>query len=188
VPALAAGAASTQNFSAYVYACSGASDSIIVTADSTNAAMESNGANNSLAKSLSCLAVPVGPVLPPVIPGIPPPGTLPTLKPDLKITNISSAPGPFAGWQVKATVKNVGAVNSAGFDIKLYRDGAYRDTINVPGMISGGQATFTFPNYSLMCVAGSHYTMRAVVDTAGAITESDETNNSYQENWGCPPP
>ena len=185
VPALAAGTASTQNFSAYVYSCSGVSDSVMVTADSTNVAMESNGANNSLTKGLSCLAGSVGPVLTPVTPVVPPLA----FKPDLKITNIACVPGPFAGWQVKVTVKNMGSLNSTGFDIKLYRDGAYKDTINVlGGIVAGGQATFTFPDYSLMCATGSHYTMRAVVDTAGVISESDETNNSYQENWGCPPP
>lgn len=177
-PALAIGAASTQNFSGYAYACTGVSDSVVVTADSTNVAMESNGGNNSMTKSLSCLVL--GPmVVPPLV----------ALKPDLKITDISCVPGSWVGWQVKVTIKNIGSLDSTGFDIKLYRDGAYKDTINVlGGIVAGGQATFTFPDYNHMCADGSHYTMRAVVDTAGVISESDETNNSYQENWGCPPP
>jgi len=176
-PALAGGAASTQSFTGYAYACTGVSDSVVVTADSTNVANESNGSNNSMTSTFSCLVL--GPVMPPLV----------ALKPDLKITDIACVPGPFAGYQVKVTVKNIGSLNSTGFDIKLYRDGSYKDTINVlGGIVAGGQATFTFPTYSHICALGTHSTMRAVVDTAGVIGESDETNNSYQENWGCPPP
>jgi hypothetical protein len=177
VPALAAGAASTQNFSGYTYACSGVSDSVVVTADSTNVALESNGGNNSMTKTFQCLVLgPVGPI-----------GPLLLLKPDLKITDIAYSPAPSNA--VKVTAKNIGTLDSGGFWIKLYRDAIHVATINVPGgIVAGGQTTLTFPGYHHICALGIHSTMRAVIDSEGVVNESDETNNSYQEAWGCPPP
>ncbi|MFA5401066.1 MAG: CARDB domain-containing protein [Dehalococcoidia bacterium] len=171
VPSLAAGAASTQYFSSYSYTCSGVSDSIVVTADSTGLASESNEANNSMTTTFSCLVL--GPVVPPLM----------VMKPDLKITNIS-----YDAGKVKFTVKNEGALNSGGFDVKLYRNGVYKDTVTISGgIVAGGQATFTFPAYHHICVLGSHDTMKVTADTGGTISESDETNNSRSEYWGCPP-
>ncbi len=173
-PALAAGAASTQSFSGYAYACTGVSDTVMVTADSTNVANESNGGNNSMTSTFSCLVL--GPVMPPLV----------ALKPDLTITNISFQPAPLN--KVSFTVKNAGTLNSGGFDVKLYVGGAYKDTVHIPGgIVSGGQATFTFPMYHHVCVIGTHTTMMVTADTGGAISESDETNNSRSEWWGCPP-
>jgi len=174
VPTLAAGAASTQYFSAYSYACSGVSDSVVVTADSTNVANESNGGNNSMTTTFSCLVL--GPVMPPLV----------ALKSDLTITNISWDPAPVG--KVKFTVKNAGTLDSGAFDVKLYVGGTYKDTVHVlGGIVHGGQATFTFPNYHYLCVIGSHATFKVTADTGGAISESDETNNSRSEWWGCPP-
>jgi subtilase family serine protease len=112
-------------------------------------------------------------------------------KPDLKIVDLSASPASFFGWQVRVTVKNIGKLNSGGFKIKLYRDGASKDTVSIPGLLTGAQATFTFPNYNFGCPAQANppnYTMRAVADADNEIGESDETNNAYQESWGCPPP
>ncbi len=173
VPVLAVAAASTQSFSAYAYLCTGLSDSVVVTADSTNVAVESNGANNSMAKTFTCLSIgSVGPML--------------ALKPDLKITDIAYGPAPSN--TVKVTAKNIGTLDSGGFWIKLYRGGIHVGTINVPGgIVAGGQTTLTFPSYHHLCEVGAHSTMRAVIDSEGVVNESDETNNSYQETWGCPP-
>jgi|GEM_PF-2038774 len=170
-PSLAAGAASTQSFSAYSYACSGASDTLAVTADSTNVANESNGGNNSMTTTFSCLVL--GPILPPLV----------LLKPDLTITDISYAPN-----KIKFTVKNAGTLDSGAFDVKLYVGGALKDTVHIAGgIVAGGQATFTFNGYNHLCVVGSHYTVKVTADTGGSVSESDETNNSRSEYWGCPP-
>jgi subtilase family serine protease len=175
VPALAAGAASTQNFSAYVYSCSGVSDSVVVKADSTNVAMESNGANNSLTKSLSCLVLgPVAPV-----------GPLLALKPDLIVTNIGFLPPPSG--KVTFTVKNNGTLAAGGFDVRLVIGGILRDTSHIGALNAGATASGTFNNYHHICVVGSHATVKVEVDPGGAVTESDETNNSRSEWWGCPP-
>jgi len=171
VPSLAAGAASTQYFSSYSYACSGISDSIVVTADSTGVAIESNGANNSMTTTFSCLVL--GPIMPPLV----------VMKPDLTITDIS-----YSGGKIKFTVKNQGVLDSGAFDVKLYVGGALKDTVHIAGgIVAGGQATFTFTDYNHLCVVGSHYTVKATVDTGGSVSESDETNNSRSEYWGCPP-
>jgi hypothetical protein len=174
-PALAIGAASTQNFSGYAYACSGVSDSVVVTADSTNVAMESNGGNNSMTKSFSCLVL--GPVVPPLL----------LLKPDLTITNIAYGPAPAN--TIKFTVKNAGTLDTGAFTVKLYVGGILKDTVTIGGgLVAGGQATFTFPNYHHICVLGFHSTMKVVADTGSTVNESDETNNFREETWGCPPP
>jgi len=173
-PTLAAGAASTQSFSAYAYACSGVSDTVVVAADSTGVAAESNGGNNSMTTTFSCLVL--GPVVPPLV----------AFKPDLTITNISYDPAPIS--KVKFTVKNEGAMDSGAFDVKLYMGGVYKDTVHVlGGIVHGGQATFMFPNYHHICVIGSHVTVKVTADTGGVINETDETDNSRSEWWGCPP-
>ena len=173
VAALAAGAATTRSFAGYVYTCSGISDSVMVTADTTNVAMESNGANNSMTKTFNCLIlVPLGPML--------------VLKPDLTITQITYLPLPLN--RVSYTVKNVGSLNAGAFDVKLYVGGVYKDTSHVAALNAGSQATNTFPVYHHpICAVGSHSTMKVVVDTGAAVTESDETNNTRSELWGCPP-
>ena len=126
------------------------------------------------------------PELVPVVPALDP---AMVLKPDLTITDLAPAPAPLFGWVVKATVKNAGKVNSGGFAIRLYRDGAQRDTLNVPGLVAGAQATLTFPAYSFGCPENApDLTMRAVADPGNQIAEADETNNAHQETWGCPPP
>jgi len=176
VPSLAASGASTQSFSGYSYTCGGTSDAISVTADSTGLAGESNEGNNSMTTTLSCLVV--GPVVPL--------GPLLALKPDLTITNISYDPAPAS--KVKFTVKNAGTLDSGAFDVKLYMGGVYKDTVHIAGgIVHGGQATFTFPNYHHICVLGSHVTVKVTADTGDAINESDETDNSRSEYWGCPP-
>jgi len=173
VPSLAAGAASTQSFSGFSYACSGASDAIVVTADSTGVADESNEGNNSMNTTFSCLIVGPLTVDPPLL----------ILKSDLIITQISYDVG-----KVKFTVKNQGVLDTGPFDVKLYVGGVYKDTVTIAGgLVAGGQATFTFPHYHHFCVIGSHTTVKVTADTGGTINESDETNNSRSEYWGCPP-
>jgi hypothetical protein len=175
-PALASGAASTQSFSAYAYLCTGVSDSLAVTADSTNVAMESNGANNTMTKTFSCL------VLGPVVPL----GPLVALKTDLTVTQITYLSPPLN--RVSYTVKNTGTLNAGAFDVKLYVGGVYKDTSHVAALNAGSQATNTFPIYHHpICMMGSHSTMKVVADTGAALAESDETNNSRTEIWGCPP-
>jgi len=174
-PALAAGAASTQYFSGYAYLCSGVSDSVVVAADSTNVANESNGGNNSMTKTFTCFVL--GPILPPLV----------ALKPDLTITNISFGPAPAN--TIKFTVKNAGTLNTGAFNVKLYVNGIAMDTVAIlGGLVAGSQATFTFSDYHHICALGSHYTIKAVADSSATVSESDETNNSRTEWWGCPSP
>jgi subtilase family serine protease len=176
VAALAAGVATTRSFAGYAYLCTGISDSVVVTADTTNVAMESNGANNSMTKTFTCLAL--GPLVPL--------GPLVALKPDLTITQITYMPLPLN--RVSYTVKNSGNLNAGAFDVKLYVGGVYKDTSHVAALNSGSQVTNTFPVYHHpVCMIGSHSTMKVVADTGAALTESDETNNSRTEIWGCPP-
>ena len=124
--------------------------------------------------TFTCLVL--GPIFPPLV----------ALKPDLTITNISYDPAPAN--KIKFTVKNAGTLDSGAFDVKLYVGGALKDTVHIlGGIVAGGQATFTFPTYHHVCVIGSHTTVKVTADTGGTINESDETNNSRSEWWGCPP-
>ena len=173
VAALDAGAFTTRSFAGYVYSCSGISDSVVVTADITGVAMESNEGNNGMTKQFSCLVL--GPIIPPLV----------LLKPDLTITQISYSPAPLN--RVSYTVKNAGSLNSGAFDVKLYVGGGLRDTSHVAALNAGTQASFVFPMYHHVCVIGSHTTVKVVADTGGTVAESDETNNSRSELWGCPP-
>jgi hypothetical protein len=174
VPALAIAAASTQSFTTYAYSCSGISDSVVVAADSTNVANESNGGNNSMTKTFSCLVL--GPVMPPLV----------ALKPDLIITDIKYNAAPSN--TIKFTVKNAGTLNTGAFNVRLYVDTIAMDVVAIPGgLVAGGQATFTFGTYHHFCVVGSHATIKVVADYMGMVAESDETNNSRSEWWACPP-
>ena len=173
VPALAAGAASTQNFSGYAYTCSGISDSVVVLADSNNVAMESNGTNNSMTKTLTCLLA------------IPPLGPLLIGKPDLQVSSISYSPAPIG--KAGAKIVNDGTMVAGPFDVKLYVGGAYKDTAHVASLNAGASTSVIFPLYHHLCLPGSHATVKVIVDTGGTVTESDETNNFRSVLWGCPP-
>jgi hypothetical protein len=184
VPALAAGANSTQNFSGYAYTCGGISDSVVVLADSNNVATESNGANNSRTETFNCLSAvgPVGPLAP-----LEPLGPLLTLKPDLIVSNITAALPPSN--HIKFTAKNTGSVNAGAFDAKLYVNNVLKDTLHVDtGLVAGGTTIYLFPSYGHVCAMGAHYTVKVLIDSGGAVTETDETNNSRTETWGCPSP
>ena len=177
VASLAAGAFTTRSFAGYVYSCSGISDGIVVTADITGVAAESNEGNNSRAETFTCLSLgPVAPLGPMLI-----------LTPDLTVTQISYGPAPAN--TIQFTVKNAGTLATGAFDVKLYVNGVLKDTVHIGGgLVAGGQATFTFPAYHHFCILGVHYTMKVVADTGGAVAESDESNNSRTEVWGCPSP
>lgn len=112
-------------------------------------------------------------------------GTVILMKPDLIVTDIIYQKIPS---RIKFTVKNQGTLDSGGFTVKLYTSGLLRDSTTISGgLVAGGQATFTFNDYTHICAVGSHYSVKVVADTAGTVTESDETNNSRTETWGCPP-
>ena len=177
VASLAAGAFTTRSFAGYVYSCSGISDGIVVTADIISVAAESNEGNNSRAETFTCLSLgPVAPLGPMLI-----------LTPDLTVTQISYGPAPAN--TIQFTVKNAGTLATGAFDVKLYVNGVLKDTVHIGGgLVAGGQATFTFPAYHHFCILGVHYTMKVVADTGGAVAESDESNNSRTEVWGCPSP
>lgn len=147
------------------------------------------GQTNEVSSNSQTNGVPSTNTLPSITPVIPPIDPVAILKPDLKVTDLAPVAAQLFGWNVKVSVKNLGSVNSSAFDIKLYRDGALKDTLNVPGLIAGAQATLTFPNYNFGCPDNApRFTLRAVADASGKINESDENNNAYQESWNCPPP
>lgn len=175
VAALAAGTGSTQYFSGYEHVCTGASDSIKVEADTGGVVAELNEANNSLTRNWACM-IELGPGM--IGPAI-------ALKPDLVITDIIYQKTPS---RVRFTVKNQGTADSGGFTVKLYTSGVLRDTTTISGgLVAGGQATFTFNDFNLVCVIGSSFPVKVVADTEGTVAESNEGNNSLSEIWGCPP-
>jgi hypothetical protein len=64
VGALAAGASSDESFGGYSYACSGATDTIVVRADNDSVVNESSEGNNERSESWTCLFIPLLPIIP----------------------------------------------------------------------------------------------------------------------------
>ena len=97
--------------------------------------------------------------------------------PDLNVTEISLAPGnPALGDMVTvtATVKNQGTAPCGASSLAGYVDGVLLNTVPVGSLETGQVKNGTF---IWQAAAGTH-NIRATADSAGVITESDETNNS----------
>ena len=97
--------------------------------------------------------------------------------PDLIIPDISLSPiHPAIGDSVTITltVRNQGDALAFGSSAVCYIDDAILATNSIGSLEAGSMATTTF---TWKALAGSHI-IRAVADSAGAVPESDETNNS----------
>jgi hypothetical protein len=164
---LSAGASSTESFS-YSYSCSGTSDSVAVQADKDNVVSEGDEGNNAYSETLSCLLVPLIPMIPAVI-----------LKPDLIVFDIFRS-----GSKITYQIKNDSSVNVAvGTVSKLYVNGFLKATDAVGNIGAGLTLTEKFETYDFVPVSGNTYTIKVVVDTASALAEADETNNFKEESW-----
>ncbi len=100
-------------------------------------------------------------------------------------TNTDGVPtGGQPAW-VDVAVKNLGAGASGGFLVTLQVDGVATKSWSVASLDAG--ATWSQVDYSLTLAAGNH-TLALVADSAGAVAESNETNNSFQRTltWAAP--
>ncbi len=110
----------------------------------------------------------------------PSPTTTPTLA-DLMVTDLAispSNPSPDQTVTITVTVKNQGAVASAACNVAFYIDRFELGTANLTSLPPGSAGTC---NRTWTATVGSH-AIRASVDSAGAVPESDETNNEKTLN------
>jgi hypothetical protein len=155
---LAAGASSNESF-AFSYTCSLPGDSVAVQADKDNVVVESNEGNNALSESWSCFII--------------------ILTPDLIITDISRD-----GSTIKYTIKNQGSAPSGVSVSQLLVDGVPVATDSVPSLGAGASSNQSFAAYSYSC-SGVSDIIQVRADKDGAVTESNEANNTLSDNFGC---
>jgi len=102
--------------------------------------------------------------------------TFSTLAPDLIIEAITWSPeNPQESDNVTftVTVKNQGAGRADSSYVAYYVDGTYLTSASVNATDPGASVNVTF---NWIALTGSH-TVKAVADSNGKVTESDETNN-----------
>jgi subtilase family serine protease len=98
-------------------------------------------------------------------------------KPDLTIPDITISPlDPVTDDTVTitVTVKNQGTASAAGFRVVCYIDDAILATNLIDGLNAGTSATTAF---TWKALPGSHI-IQAIADSAGSVSETDETNNA----------
>ena len=123
-------------------------------------------------------------------PNTPSPTPIPTLQPDLIVYDIWIDPSEFEpGATVKLwqKTKNIGDGDAVGtFRIKGYFGGTYIEYYNRNGL-TAGQSFTIYKTYTWPSDCNSH-TIKVVVDTEDAITESNESNNERSESFSaiCP--
>jgi CARDB protein len=163
-----------------------------VEVDNTNALVESNEANNSLTKTLTCGFVIEGVTTNPVLP-------------DLVPTNISLEPtGPAVNspCQIVITLKNngPGSVPDAAFaqtaptpTIQMYKGGAGWGgaalvTIDPAKVLQPAGATLVYPwmaPVATLKVGPGEHVLRVDVDNFNSLVESNEANNSLTKTLTC---
>ncbi|MCU0915649.1 MAG: fibronectin type III domain-containing protein [Planctomycetes bacterium] len=101
-------------------------------------------------------------------------------KPDLIVVEI---------WEQDAEVlfrlRNTGAATApSGHTTALYVDGQLKATQRIAvALAAGAQVDSSFP-YTWQCTKPQH-AVKVVADSAGAVEEESETNNSREETWTC---
>ena len=103
--------------------------------------------------------------------------------PDLVVRDISwSPPDAAIGETVTftATVLNQGSGQAPESQVSYYIDGEAAGTWSLPEMNPGGTSS---PTFAWTAKAGAHV-IRIAADAVNRVTESDETNNEKQTNFG----
>ena len=98
--------------------------------------------------------------------------------PDLTVTNVetTSTKGTKSAT-ITATIGNPGAAAASGAVVRFLVDGTSIGEQTVAEIAAGGSATASIA-WSLRTVSNGSHTIRAVVDPADAIAESNEANNA----------
>jgi len=146
---LDAGAAITRTFSSFVDA---KEHNFKAVADANNQVSESDESNNTKTVTISALA------------------------PDLIIESITWSPAqPLISHQMTftVTVKNQGTKLAGSYGLSFYIDNAYRFHQEMTALPAGATVTMTYP----WVTQSESMTLRAVVDEANYVDESDESNN-----------
>jgi len=104
-----------------------------------------------------------------------------TVKPaqaDLTVTGLTVPSDPVVNqtYQVEGVIRNQGLVSAGAFQVELYDGSTLLGSQTVNGLGVGDAATIQF-NWRPVTTGG--HTLRLVVDSAGEVDESDESNNEY---------
>jgi hypothetical protein len=167
VGSLAPGESKTETFTGYAYACTLPGDAVVVQADTGGAVVEGSEANNSYSESWSCMLI-VEPLF--------------TLKPDLVIEDIWKV-SEITGDKIYYRVKNKGSSASGDCTASLTIYPCIFPCLpvaidSVASLAAGASRQEKFAAYNYTGI-GSSVAVKA--DYNGAITESDETNNSLSK-------
>jgi subtilase family serine protease len=153
---LGAGVSTTRTFSSFVDA---KEHTFKAVADADNQVLESDESNNSGTANISALA------------------------PDLIIESITWSPAqPLIAHQMTfyVVVKNQGARLAGSFDLSFYIDNAYKFHQEMTALAAGATVTM---NYSWVTQSES-MSLRAIVDEANYVNESNESNNTKTASVG----
>ena len=85
-------------------------------------------------------------------------------------------------------VANFGDGNAGGFYVYFYLDGGYIGSWYVSSLPAGN---YTWnPDWSYIVSTTGNHTLKMVIDATGTVAESNESDNTYQQNftWNNPPP
>ena len=167
VGSIAAGAQQTFNLVVTVPAAVNGTYYLGVIADPGNGVIESNEANNSVAKAVTTGSV--------------------AGSADLAVSALSVPASAAPGQQltIPVTVKNQGTVTAQNFNVTLYfsTDSAITTTdrwLNsayVGLLAAGAQQTFNLTVTMPAATAGTYF-IGAIADPAGGVADSDKTNNA----------
>jgi len=102
----------------------------------------------------------------------------PTGKPDLVITDISRS-----GSTINYMIKNQGDATAGPSVSELTIDGVVKAYDHVDALSTGASSSQSF-SFNYDC-SGTSDSVAVRADRNGAVTESNEENNTYSESWAC---
>ncbi len=108
--------------------------------------------------------------------------TFSTLPPDLVIKRVTWEPvNPSKNDVVTftANVTNQGTGRADSCQLAFYIDGQVQSALLVPSLVAGASSNITYDWTAL----SEMHEVKAVVDSAGTVTESDENNNEYTSGF-----
>ena len=163
----------------YVYdfsigSLSAGTHTIMITADATYAITESNESDNSYTKTITVIA--------PSLPNLTP--YKPTYWSDMIV--VSRTPGNYTDSTGLTTADtlyldwaaiNSGTAAAGAFYIYIYVDGTYRGNSYTASLAAGA---YTYANdFNIGSLGVGTHTIMMTADATGAVTESNESDNSY---------
>jgi len=147
---------------------------IQITADATGAITESNEGDNSYSRTIT-VSSPSQPNLTPYKPTYWSDKIVvsKTVGNYIDSTGLTTADTIYLNW----AAMNTGTAAAGGFYIYVYVDGSYRGNSYTASLSAGG---YTYANdFSIGTLSAGSHTIQITADATGAVSESNESDNSY---------